>query len=216
MLSRNAPPIAIGCACRAQLGRISFWWYEISSQADVSVPWEYVVGARPPSLIFFGDAAPTVGYGAFCLSRYVYGEWPDAIFGADGRPSPDSVDHEWSTAFLELAAALFGLYLFCEGSRDKADSVLIFCDNETVVQAWRNRSSPSRRFMNLIRLFVEHVVRLHIWDVDFMWLPSASNFVADELSRQGSQVFCLGEFGWHGLTTRCFVPEDLTASVCAC
>ncbi len=197
------------------------WWASVVTLAATTVSLSYIVGPHPPDVLYWSDAAPTIGFGAHYGHNYLYGPWRPDIYGklgfagvveSVGQPE-EHLSLEWSTAFLEMAAAYYGLMTW--GHQWAGKSVLVMCDNSATVTCWSHRTSPSPRLMNLIRLYVEAMVAFRIADVRFQWLSTHANFVADRFSRQGWKDFCPASVGFWGLRQRWAVSEEtLTRAAC--
>ena len=127
---------------------------------------------------FFTDASGKIGYGCFFRGKWVFGEW-DRDFLSKAEPSIE---------FLELFALVVGLITWAD---ELANSrIVIFCDNQAVVEMVNNTTSSCRNCMYLLRLMVLSGLRFNT-RVAVKYIRSADNILADSLSRLRFDTF------WH-------------------
>jgi hypothetical protein len=148
------------------------WWAETARlAAQMTFPISFFT-PKPVEIEVFTDASST-GYGCFWESNsYAHGLWPAQVALASAGSS---------TVFIEMCAIHIALVLWGPSWRGK--SVLIHCDNLGVVQGWAKRRSRTDRVHAVIRLIVQSLIVCGVKSLDIVWIPTASNVIADHLSR---------------------------------
>ena len=96
---------------------------------------------------FYSDASlcKTLGFGAVFQDSWIYGAW-GSEFIEDQSPSIE---------FLELFALCAGVLTWSENLINTR--VIVFCDNQAVVQIVNNMTSKCPKCMKLVRILVEDI-----------------------------------------------------------
>ena len=122
-------------------------------------------------LLFFSDAsaAEHLGYGCIFWNRWLFGKWEDH-FIKQKKPS---------IAFLELFALAAGVLTWKDSITNC--QVILFCDNQSVVQMINNMSSKCGNCMTLIRMLVLDGLRNNR-RIFARYISTKQNYLADSLS----------------------------------
>ena len=124
------------------------------------------------TLDFYSDASlvKTLGYGAVFQHHWLYGVWGED-FIENNSPSIE---------FLELYTLCAAVLTWGEILTNVR--IVIFCDNEAVVNIVNNMTSKCTRCMNLVRILVEDNL-VHNRRVFVRHVKTHLNVRADSLSR---------------------------------
>ena len=127
---------------------------------------------------FFTDATanPELGVGGICGEDWFVMQW-DEQFVRTQKPSIN---------YLELYGLTAGLLLWLV--KFKNSSIIIFCDNTSVVHMVNNKTSSCKNCMVLLRIVVLQAM-IHNVDVKAEYITSESNIFADSLSRLRYDLF---------------------------
>ena len=129
----------------------------------------------------YSDASrnPELGMGATFKDQWTFTAW-DADFISTVQPSIE---------YLELYALLVGVVTF--GNHLKNKRIILFCDNQSVVDMVNATSSSCKNCMVLIRLLVLQGLILNI-RIYARHVKGSLNFLSDSLSRlQFNRFKCL-------------------------
>ena len=125
---------------------------------------------------FYTDVSGTIGYGSFFAGRWHFGECNQTFL-----------------AYAKLSIEFLELFALCAGilTWDKYISntrVIIFCDNQAVVQMVNNMTSSCQNCMFLLRLLVLNGLQFNrrVW---VKYVKSTDNILADSLSRSRFDIF---------------------------
>ena len=123
-------------------------------------------------LDMYSDASRNfrLGFGAYCGSEWSYGQW-DESFCKEKQPSIE---------YLELFAVLVGVLNWLKLFKNM--KIILFCDNEAVVNMINNSSSKCKNCMVLIRMLVLEGLVCST-RVFARYVKSKDNDRADALSR---------------------------------
>ena len=122
--------------------------------------------ASSEELCLFTDAS-FKGMGGFFNGSWFSEAWPSNVEG-------------FSIAFLELFAVLASIFVW--GHRLRNHQIVVFSDNEAIVQVWKSGSSRDKPIMRLIRALFFKSVEFNI-SIELKHVPGSSNKLADLLSR---------------------------------
>ena len=127
---------------------------------------------------FYIDASgnPKLGFGCVFESTWTFGQW-DYKFIIQNRPSID---------YLELYALTVAIELWVPRLENK--HVVVFCDNQVVVNMINQAASPVKNCMVLIRMITVTSIRHNI-RFFARYVKSAENVHADALSQLDSNKF---------------------------
>ena len=134
--------------------------------------------ATSKQLNFFTDASGVMGYGCFFDSRWALGQW-NKTFLKTSQPS---------IKYLELFALCTGIFMWENINELRNTRIVIFCDNQAVVNMVNNTSSSCRNCMVLLRMLVLNNLQFNR-RVFVKYVKSADNILADSLSRNKLDVF---------------------------
>ena len=154
------------------------WKQFLGSPEALYRPFIDVEPLRADELDMYSDASGNynLGFGAYCGPEWTYGQW----------------DHEWcqlhkpSIEYLELFAVLVGVLNWIGLFKNKR--VILFCDNEAVVQMINNSSSKCKKCMILIRLLTVESINKNV-RVFARHVGTKDNGKADALSRMDLERF---------------------------
>ena len=127
-------------------------------------------------LNFYTDASGKLGYGCFFDGKWMFGKW-DPDFLRDEEPSIEFLE------LFALCAAVLTWENFIQNTR-----IVIFCDNQAVVQMVNKTTSSCQNCMHLIRLLVLNNLRFNR-RITVKYVKSAENILADSLSRFRFDIF---------------------------
>lgn len=122
------------------------------------------------ALALYTDAAANSGYGAFFEGHWVSGSWPNNWLLQD---APD-------ITVKELFPIVLALQLWARQFTNQ--KVIMFCDNQAVVQIINKQSSRSPVVMSLVRLLVLTCLQCNVL-FRAKHIPGYTNCMADCLSR---------------------------------
>ena len=125
---------------------------------------------------FFTDASSTKGCGGYHLDQWFILEWPEE-FLTMAQPSIN---------YLELYALTLGILTW--GHWHKNRNIVIFCDNQSVIQMVNKVTSSCANCMVLIRFIVLHCM-IHNIRIRVKYVKSQDNTFADLLSRMKYKEF---------------------------
>ena len=124
----------------------------------------------------FSDTSGVIGMGAICGSSWMFQKWPN-VFIKKYKPSIE---------FLELFAVTAAVLAWI--SRFKNRRVILFCDNQSVVDMINVTSTSCKHCMVLIRFIVLKGLMENV-RVFAKHVEGKKNVFADSLSRDKLQVF---------------------------
>ena len=129
-------------------------------------------------LDMYSDASgnPELGFGATCYESWMYGKWEH---GFVNRFEP-------SIEYLELFGLLAGVLKW--GYRFRNKRIVLFCDNQAVIEMVNNTTAKCKNCMVLIRLLVLECLTQNI-RVFARYVKSHDNFYSDSLSRMNLNHF---------------------------
>ena len=129
-------------------------------------------------ILMYSDASRSeiLGFGGICDESWMFGQWPENYIK----------QYEPSIEYLELYALLATVLNWIHRFKDKR--IILFCDNQSVVQMVNNTTSSCKNCMVLIRILV---LKSMIENVRIFakFVPSKSNTAADLLSRLKIEKF---------------------------
>ena len=128
------------------------------------------------TLNFFSDASGKIGYGATYDKFWMHGLWP-TWFLNEKNPSIE---------YLELYALCGAMLTW--GHLITNTWVVIFCDNQVVIDMVNNTSSRCKNWMVLIRKLVLDNLRFNR-RVFTHYIATKDNYLADALSRNKIHLF---------------------------
>ena len=111
-----------------------------------------------------------LGFGAYCGPEWTFGQWDADICD----------QFKLSIEFLELFAVLVGVLNWVKLFKNKR--IILFCDNEAVVQMINNSSSSCKNCMVLIRLLTAESIFQNV-RIFAQHVGTKENGKADALSR---------------------------------
>lgn len=126
----------------------------------------------PKILAFYTDASGSWGYGGFLKEDYFSGPWPTAWGPVDIQTK-------------EIFPIFLGLTLFGDRLRNK--KLLIYSDNEAVVEILNHMTSKSKNVMIFVRLIVRQLLKINTL-IRVFHVPGFLNTTADLLSRNMLQA----------------------------
>ena len=124
----------------------------------------------------FSDASGKIGLGAICGSAWMYQEWPETFI----RKYKPSI--EYLELFAVTAAVLAWIHLF------KNRRIVLFCDNESVVNMINYTTTSCKNCMVLIRIIVLKGLVENV-RVFARHVQGSKNIFADSLSRNKLNYF---------------------------
>ena len=127
-------------------------------------------------LNFSTDASGKIGFGCVFRDAWTFGKW-SAQFLVEKKPSIE---------YLELYALCIAIYTWEEDLRDKR--IIVFCDNQSVVDMVNKTSSSCKNCMILIRLLVLNNIKFNR-RVFVRHVRTEANILADSLSRANFKRF---------------------------
>ena len=127
------------------------------------------------TLQFYSDASGKIGFGAIFNKKWLFGLWNQQFL----RKKP-------SIEYLELYALCCGVITWQEHLQNTR--IIVFCDNQVVVEMINNTTSKCPNCMILIRLLMINNLK-HNRRVSVKYVPTKQNFLADALSRNQLKQF---------------------------
>ena len=130
-------------------------------------------------LDFFSDASGSKkkgGFGCYYKREWCWGKWNNE-FMVDCNPSIE---------YLELVALVMGVFIW--SSKLSNRRVVIFCDNEAVVNMTNNNSSSCKNCMVLLRKLVLRSLSFN-FRIFVKHVTTQNNGIADAISRQNWNRF---------------------------
>ena len=129
-------------------------------------------------LDFYTDAAKgkSLGFGGSFGPHWLFGQWEPGFIE----------ENDPSIEFLELYAVCISVFAWCQQLKNQ--QVILFCDNQAVVNMINNTSAKCPHCMQLIRKLTlkSRLMNMHIFA---RWVRGVENQRADLLSRQKVQQF---------------------------
>ena len=124
-------------------------------------------------LDFYSDASKNMdlGFGAYCALSWMQAKWKDLGISQDIEPS---------IQYLELYALTTAVLAWI--SRFQNKTVIIFCDNNSVVSMVNHTTSSCKNCMVLIRFLVLHCLKFNV-KLNAKHVTSKANGIANSLSR---------------------------------
>ena len=121
---------------------------------------------------FYSDATPNakLGFGAICGTHWMYHSWDESFI----------LSQEPSIEFLELFAVTAGLMAWIHEYKNM--SILIHCDNQSVVHMVNKTATSCPHCMTLIRIVVFQGL-IHNVKINAVYVPGKINKISDFLSR---------------------------------
>ena len=127
----------------------------------------------PPSRFQLFTDASKDGFGAYWDGRWFAGPWPDTV---------QQYSINWKELYaIVLAASTWG-HLWCR------QSILVHCDNSSVVDVWHKGSSRLPCIMGLVRVLY-FIAAMYEFHVSVHHIPGTNNAIADSLSRSQVERF---------------------------
>ena len=120
--------------------------------------------------------ASEVGFGCVYGTHWAYGSW-----GWDWRPTD-----ECNINVRELFAVWAAVYTWGKHWANK--EVVVFTDNESIIEIWKNGTCPNKRMMVIVRALFFHAASLNL-NIIMSHLPGKQNINADLLSRFQVEAF---------------------------
>ena len=148
-------------------------WEEFLTQFNGSAFFQHRTWINNETLHLYTDAAQSIGYGAICGIEWFCGVWPE----------------EWkkyNITFLEFYPIVASVDSW--GYKISNKRITIFTDNQALTFILNKLTSPDKKIMILIRLFVKLCMQYNIL-FHAEHVPGADNGVADALSRLQFQEF---------------------------
>ena len=144
----------------------------------------------------FSDAAKSwkLGYGAVCYNSWLYGQWESNFIEK----------YDPSIAYLELNALVATILAWIH--RFKNRRVIMFCDNQSIVQMVNATSTSCKHCMTLIRILVLKCLQENV-RVLARYVKSQENTAADYLSRLKINKFKSLKSTWEVFPTA--TPKQL-------
>ena len=165
--------VTIHAKARAELQ----WWNALASTSDSNVaatlPLGYHLQVPARDKVCATDSSPS-GYGGHWRGSFFCEHWPTNM---EVRVN---AERTLSTGLTEITAVFIALNVFKE--QWSSSAVTILCDNSAAVLSFKKRSSSSSRITAVLRDIVDLSLRHHI-QLSLVWIPAASNIIADFLSR---------------------------------
>ena len=124
----------------------------------------------------YSDASGKIGMGAICGSEWMYHDWPKTFLN-DCKPSI-----EYLELFTVTAAVLAWIHKF------KNNRIILFCDNQSMVDMINITSTSCKNCMVLIRIIVLKGLVENV-RIFARHVPGEMNGLADSLSRHKLSVF---------------------------
>ena len=146
-------------------------------------------------ILMFSDAAKNakLGYGCVCENLWMFGQWGDFIESENP-----------SIAYLELYALTATVLKWIHRFSNRR--VILFCDNQSIVQMVNNTTSKCTNCMVLIRLLVLKSLTENV-RVFARYIESKANKAADYLSRGELHKFKSLKNSWDRLPLE--MPTEL-------
>ena len=135
------------------------------------------VFATSIELNFYMDASGKIGFGCFFNGRWTCGCWSMKLLKL--KPSIE---------FLELFVLCAGIFTWEDSTALGNTCVVIFCDNQAVVNMINNTTSGCKACMKLIRLLVLNCLKYN-WRIAVKYVKSSENILVDSLSREKWNTF---------------------------
>ena len=123
---------------------LTVWKTFLSSPQSLYRPFMDAVSLNAEQLDMYSDASGNykLGFGAYCRSEWSFGQWDMEL----------CKELSLSIEYLELFAVLVGVLNWIKLFQNRR--IILFCDNESVVQMINNSSSKCKHCMMLIRIFI--------------------------------------------------------------
>ena len=123
-------------------------------------------------ICFYSDASGSkiLGYGCIYKDQWIYGQW-EAEFMELNKPSIE---------YLEMFALVAGVFTWEKQLGNRR--IVVFCDNEAVVQMINTMTSGCKNCMILLRLLTLNNLQFNR-RVAAKYINTKKNFLADSLSR---------------------------------
>lgn len=166
--------ISLNSSCR---NKLSLWIKFLKQWNGLSFFYNDMV-ALHVDICLFTDAAPSVGFGGFYQGRWFASTWPPQL---SELPQPLA-----SSALFELYLLVIAAYLW--GKEWSASSIVVHCDNESMVHCINKDRSHSPALMP----FVRRLIWTSACDQFILTAKhalGAKNQIADALSRLAFQKF---------------------------
>ena len=127
---------------------------------------------RATEIDMFSDASGNfkLGFGAYCGLEWIWGQWNERFCS----------EHKPSIEYLELFAVVAGVLNWIKLFSNRR--IVLFCDNQSVVNMINNSSSKCRNCMVLVRLLVAESILRNV-RVYARHVRTKDNGKADALSR---------------------------------
>ena len=124
-------------------------------------------------LDFYSDASKnfSLGFGAICEKSWMQHKWTDVNVNESMNPS---------IQYLELYAFVAAVLAWIHRFQNKR--IIIFCDNEAVVNIINNSSSTCKNCMVLVRFITLHCLIFNV-RLFAKHVSSKNNAISDSLSR---------------------------------
>ena len=144
----------------------------------------------------FSDASKIVdlGFGGVCTNSWLYGQWDREFMKNDP-----------SIAYLELYALVATVLTWIHRYQNRR--VILFCDNQSVVQMVNITSSSCKNCMVLIRILVLKCLEENV-RIFARYIRSKDNTASDYLSRLKIDAFKRLKDSWDEFPTE--IPSRLT------
>ena len=123
--------------------------------------------------MFYSDSSRnfSLGFGAFCQMSWMQAHWSEVNITEEMNPS---------IQYLELYALAAAVLTWIHRFQNK--HIIIFCDNEAMVNMVNNSSSSCKNCMVLIRHIVLRCLVYNVW-LFVRHVESKSNAISESLSR---------------------------------
>ena len=151
---------------------LEIWKAFLASPESLYRPFMDSVAVNAEQLDMYSDASGNyrLGFGAYCGPEWVYGQWDYDL----------CQQLHLSIEFLELYALLVGVLNWIKLFVNRR--VILFCDNESVVQMVNSSSSRCKQCMKLIRILTAECIVQNV-RVFARHVRTKDNGKADALSR---------------------------------
>ena len=132
------------------------------------------IPATSDEICFYSDAstAKNLGFGCLLNNSWIQGYWGEQFI----------INNKPSIKFLELYALVAGVLTWESAPVLVNCHVVVFCDNQAVVQMINSMSSSCERCMHFLRLVVLNGLKFNR-RLSAKFVPTKSNGLADALSR---------------------------------
>ena len=153
-------------------------------------------------LSLYTDASGTYGCGAYYQGAWFHYSWQPH------QQLPPTTSIQWQELFAIVAATLTW------GNHWSRKRICFYYDNQTIVQAWEDKSSKHPKLISLMRLLFLTTTQNN-FTVKLKHLPGKSNELADVLSRKQFFLSCTTDKQishsnpWHSQTALNVQLRDL-------